>query len=182
MSDESDELLETGGAIKKAIPLFRRSEPILIHNCDILSDLDLKGFYNESQECDAEALLLVSERTTQRYLVFDDDMRLVGWTNIQTGEVRSPYKELAAFNGRKDMNWRKEGLRLYAFAGIHCFSPELFPLMKEWPDRFPIMDFYLHHLAEHKIKGRLAENLHLLDVGKLDTLASAENFLKTYVC
>ena len=182
VSDESDELLETGGAIKKAIPLFRRSEPILIHNCDILSDLDLKGFYNESQECDAEALLLVSERTTQRYLVFDDDMRLVGWTNIQTGEVRSPYKELAAFNGRKDMDWRKEGLRLYAFAGIHCFSPELFPLMKEWPDRFPIMDFYLHHLAEHKIKGRLAENLHLLDVGKLDTLASADNFLKTYVC
>lgn len=182
VSDESAELLETGGAIKKAIPLFKHSEPILIHNCDILSDLDLTGFYKESCDSDAEAILLVSERSTQRYLVFDGDMRLVGWTNIQTGEVRSPYKELMAFSGKKDVDWQKDGLQLYAFAGIHCFSPSLFPLMQEWPDRFAIMDFYLHHLAEHKIKGRLADGLHLLDVGKLDTLASAENFMKTYMC
>ena len=81
ISDESMELLETGGGIKKARPLFNADEPVLIHNCDILSDLDLRAFYNDSVQSGAAATLVVSERKTQRYLLFSSDMRLVGWTN-----------------------------------------------------------------------------------------------------
>jgi len=160
ISDETDRLLETGGAIKKAAPLFTDSLPVLIHNCDILSDVNLDDFYRQSLQNDAT--LLVSERKTQRYLLFDDDMRLVGWTNIATGEVKG-----------------RMGSRMYAFSGIHCFSPRLFPTMENWPDAFPIMDYYLAHCAELNIRGIVQPDLHLLDVGKLDTLEQAQNFINS---
>ncbi|MBR4650402.1 MAG: NTP transferase domain-containing protein [Prevotella sp.] len=161
ISDESDALLETGGGVKKARPHL--TEPVLIHNCDILSNCDLRHFYSEAQGGDAT--LLVSERKTSRYLMFDADMRLVGWTNVDTGEVKTPYRELPS------------DVRLLAFAGIHVMSPSMFPLMDEWPSRFPIIDFYLRHCAEMRIQGYVQDNLRLLDVGKLDTLSSAETFL-----
>ena len=94
ISDESEKLLETGGGIRKAWPLFNQSEPILIHNVDILSNVDLKKFYQMESRDMIAARLMVSERKTKRYLLFDDSMRLVGWTNIETGEVKSPYPDL----------------------------------------------------------------------------------------
>ena len=153
ISDESEQLLETGGGIKKALPLFDATEPILIHNVDILSNLDLNALPTD------DPLLVVSERKTKRYLQFDDTMRLIGWKNIETGEVKG-----------------REGKSL-AFSGIHLFHPSLVPLLSEWPDRFPIMDFYLKACADHLIRGYEASNLHLMDVGKLDTLDQAEQFL-----
>lgn len=179
VSDESKELLETGGGIKKARSLLRNDEPVLIHNCDILSNLELGSFYSNSMKLDAAAVLMVSERKTQRYLLFDKDMRLVGWTNITTGEVKSPYAEVKSLNGYKDsIELADSGLQMFAFSGIHIISPCLFSLMDEWPDRFPIMDFYLKHCGEVKIQGVVKKDLQLLDVGKLDTLAAAEDFLK----
>ncbi len=160
ISDETDGLLETGGGIKKALPLFDPSEPILIHNVDILSNLDLsktRDFTNLT----VESVVVVSQRKTKRYLQFDDDMRLIGWKNIETGEVKG-----------------REG-RPLAFSGIHIFHPSLAPLMEDWPDRFPIMDFYLKVCADHVIRGFEAPHLKLLDVGKLDTLEQAEVFLET---
>lgn len=177
VSDETEELLETGGGIKKARQLFRSNEPVLIHNCDILSNLDLSAFYRESAQADAVAALVVSERKTQRYLLFNKDMRLVGWTNIQTGEVKSPFPDVVKHNGKVGMDWGREGLSMYAFSGMHCLSPKAFPLMDEWPDRFPIMDFYLKHCADVEIKGVVKSDLKLLDVGKLDTLAEADKFI-----
>ena len=93
-------------------------------------------------------------------------MRLVGWTNIETGEVKSPYPEL---DPRK--------CRMYAFAGIHVISPRMFPLMDDFPDKFSIIDFYLNTCATHNIKGYVKDDLKLMDIGKLDTLAQAETFL-----
>lgn len=154
ISDETEHLLETGGGIKKALPLFDPTEPILIHNVDILSNLDLRALPADTP------LLVVSERTTKRYLQFDDDMRLVGWKNIDTGEVKG-----------------REG-RSLAFSGIHIFHPSLAPLLDGWPERFPIMDFYLKACADHLIQGYEARNLRLLDVGKLDSLDKAEAFLE----
>ena len=188
ISDETAGLLETGGGIKKATPLFDPAAPILIHNVDILSNVNLSEFYQiasrseeseggsekgrvkseESNCCDAvDAVLLVSWRKTKRYLLFNDDMKLVGWTNIETGEVRSPYPEL---NPKK--------CRMYAFAGIHALSPRLLKMMDEFPDRFGIIDFYLKACATHNIKGYVKDDLKLMDIGKLDTLAQAEEFLK----
>lgn len=202
ISDETDGLLETGGGIKKAAPLFDPADPILIHNVDILSNVDLREFYQiasqsekgkvkseesecgsekgkveneegrgkneESNYCDAvDAVLLVSWRKTKRYLLFNDDMRLVGWTNIETGEVRSPYPEL-----------NPKECRMYAFAGIHALSPRLLKMMDEFPDRFGIIDFYLKACATHNIKGYVKDDLKLMDIGKLDTLAQAEEFLE----
>ena len=202
ISDETDGLLETGGGIKKAAPLFDLADPILIHNVDILSNVDLREFYQiasqsekgkvkseesecgsekgkvenedgrgkneESNCCDAvDAVLLVSWRKTKRYLLFNDDMKLVGWTNIETGEVRSPYPEL-----------NPKECRMYAFAGIHALSPRLLKMMDEFPDRFGIIDFYLKTCATHNIKGYVKDDLKLMDIGKLDTLAQAEEFLE----
>ena len=202
ISDETAGLLETGGGIKKAAPLFDPADPILIHNVDILSNVDLREFYQiasqsekgkvkseesecgsekgkveneegrgkneESNCCDAvDAVLLVSWRKTKRYLLFNDDMRLVGWTNIETGEVRSPYPEL-----------NPKECRMYAFAGIHALSPRLLKMMDEFPDRFGIIDFYLKACASHNIKGYVKDDLKLMDIGKLDTLAQAEEFLE----
>ena len=154
ISDESSMLLETGGGIKKALALFDPTEPILIHNVDILSNLDLAALPTDAP------LLVVSQRQTKRYLQFDDAMRLVGWKNIETGEVKG-----------------REGNSL-AFSGIHMFHPSLAPLLADWPERFPIMDFYLKACADHLIRGYEAKDLRLLDVGKLDTLDKAENFIK----
>lgn len=166
ISDERTQLLDTGGGLKKAAQLFTDKErPILIHNVDIFSNADLSNVYRFQEA--ADALLLVSQRPTKRYLLFDNEMRLKGWTNIETGEVRSPFRDL-----------KLEEVHRYAFAGIHRFSPRLLPLMKEWDDKFSIIDFYLAICAKRDIRGLYAPELRLLDVGKLDALADAESFIR----
>ena len=173
ISDESNGLLETGGGIKKAQPLFSTEAPILIHNVDILSNVDLSAFYDYAAKSTAEATLMVSSRVTKRYLLFDDDMRLKGWTNIETGELRGP---VAASN---DPEEREQALHhRYAFSGIHIFHPVLFKAMAQEPDRFPVVDFYLRNASCHDICGFLKKDLQLMDVGKLDSLEQAEQFLK----
>ena len=82
ISDERGMLLDTGGGIKKARPFLDGQEPFLVHNADILTDIDLAGLYRHHLESDAESTLLVSERKTSRYLLFDDDYHLHGWINI----------------------------------------------------------------------------------------------------
>lgn len=166
ISDERAALLDTGGGIRHAMPLFDASSPILIHNVDILSNIDLARFYQSGQG--ADAMLLVSSRQTQRYLLFDDEERLCGWTHLGTGEVRSPYPALDP-----------AACQHYAFSGIHLFSPSLFPLLADMPERFGIIDFYLRHCADRPIRGYVQPGLRLMDVGKADTLAEANDFLKT---
>ena len=175
ISYERDMLLETGGGIKKASSLFDASSPFLIHNVDILSNVDLANFYERAHDCDA--LLLVSERKTKRYLLFNDEMNLVGWTNIETGEVKSPFEHIKAM----DIDALKSQYKLYAFSGIHVFSPSLFPLMESYPDRFGIIDFYLNVCNHSKIKGWVKDDLQLMDVGKIDTLQEAEKFIKNNI-
>ena len=164
-SDERKQLLETGGGIKHAAPLLRDAQDgFLIHNVDILSNVDLRAFAEAGKG--RAATLLVSERETQRYLLFDDDMRLVGWTNIATGEVRSPYPKLDPKLYHK-----------YAFAGIHYMNPRLFAYFGDFPEKFSIIDFYLKVCDREPISGYVQPDLRLIDVGKLDTLQAAVDFL-----
>ena len=195
VSDERDYLRETGGGIWYAQPLltdfstppsaplemtgegplsFRpsgasgeifRQEPFLVHNVDIVSNLDLKWF-REQHRAEALATLVVSERKTQRYFLFDEENRLRGWTNLATGEVRSPYKDIDP-----------EKCRKLAFSGIHLISPEIFNAFErlQMGDRFSIVDFYLKACAEYPIYGVVPPEFTMVDVGKFATLPEAES-------
>lgn len=172
VSDERESLLETGGGILHARRYLEGCGHFLIHNVDIISDLDIPWFASQIRE-DSMATLLVSDRKTSRYLLFDPDtMRLVGWTNVTTGEIKSPYPDL-------DMT---KCLKM-AFSGIHMMSDTVFDVMDSYvrekgfdpvSPRFPIMDFYLSVCAEKGIYGVVANELELVDVGKLDTLEEAQ--------
>ena len=166
ISDESEMLLETGGGIRKAIPLLG-SEPFLIHNVDIISNVKLAELYNRHIQSNADATLLVSNRKSSRELLFDDNFNLKAWRNNSTGEVKTPFESL-------DIN----SLQPYAFSGIHIFSPSLFPYMENYPAKFPIIDFYLDICNKSKIKASVCNNLRLIDVGKLDSLNEAEVLVK----
>ena len=174
-SDETEMLLETGGGLKKAAPLFDPEEPILIHNVDILDNVDYNWFANQHQ-ADEDAVLLVSRRQTKRYLLFDNGMRLMGWKNIETGEIKSPYEYVR----RTGLSQHGEELHMFAFSGIHSLSPRLFPLMDRFPDKFSIIDFYLSVCHRSHIVGLVKDDLEMIDVGKLDSLQAAEAFVNEH--
>jgi len=168
ISDESDGLLETGGGIKKALPLFDQESPVLIHNVDILSNINLVRLYNlaastAAADASIDALLLVSQRKTKRYLLFDDELLLRGWMNVETGEVRGQ---------------SPSDLRQLAFSGIHVIGPSAFPYFEEMPERFGIIDFYLKFCQQCIFLGYEQKGLRLLDVGKPDSLEQAESFIQ----
>ena len=165
ISDETDFLLDTGGGIKKAAPYF--DEPFLIHNVDILSNTDLKALYNYHLQSGNDATLLVSPRQTTRYLLFNSDRRLCGWINKNTLQTK-PEGFIYQPNVQKE----------YAFSGIHIISPGLFKYMDEkWNGKFSIMDFYLQLCQEALIGGYAKEDLQLIDIGKPETLAKAEEYI-----
>lgn len=168
LSDESHQLLDTGGALKKIGAQFDIDQPILIHNVDILSDIDLQYLYQKHTQATDQRLatLLISHRETQRYLLFDTQKRLKGWTNLQTGEVRP----------RQTMETK--GLERYAFSGIQILSPQIFKLMREEKEVFPIIDFYMKTCHQDTIIGYHPTHLSILDIGKPKALAQAKEFLK----
>ena len=167
ISDERAELLETGGGIKKARPLFDADSPVLIHNVDILSNLSLEALWDAATSQQTTTLAISRrESASGRYLLFDAQQRLVGWTNTRTEEVRSPFDDAL----------QRATLKA-PFAGIHVIHPTLFPLMDAWPERFSIIDFYLSACRDHAISAYMAD-FNLIDVGKLDSLAQAEAFLQ----
>ena len=187
-SDETEQLLETGGGLKKAAPLFSDEEPILIHNVDILDNVDYNWLARQ-HEADEDAVLLVSRRKTKRYLLFDNGMRLMGWINRETGEVKSPFPWLCSMDltvdddlqvqaqGNAQSTILNSPLNAFAFSGIHSFSPRLFRLMDRFPERFSIIDFYLSVCHRSRIVGLVKDDLRMIDVGKLDSLQEAENFV-----
>lgn len=164
ISDEHHLLLDTGGGLRKALPLFHSDSPVLIHNVDIFSNVDVAAFYDRAGM--ADALLLVGERQTSRYLLFDDDMTLSGWTNDDKGIVRCPFP---------DKN--PSQLRRLAFSGIHIVHPSLLDSMQQMPECFGIFDYYMKFCSQYRFLGYEKKDLRMLDVGKLDTLDRAEQFL-----
>lgn len=173
VSDETDLLRDTGGGIFHARKyLSEGASPddfFLVHNVDIISNLDISRFAGQADvHPDALAILLVSERETSRYLLFDERMRLVGWTNIKTGEVKSPYPGIDPSSCRR-----------YAFSGIHLISQKIF--LEDAPEeKFPIIDFYLSLCASRPIYGLALPGLSLTDVGKPENLTIKRQELSIY--
>ncbi|MHC1738461.1 MAG: nucleotidyltransferase family protein [Ignavibacteriaceae bacterium] len=154
ISDESDLLLETGGGLKKAFSLLDDSSPILLHNTDIISSVDLADMLAFHKRTGAIATTAVRTRQTGRYLLFDSAMRLCGWKNTKTGEVKPP--ELDAST-----------LQNLAFSGIHIIEPGIqnyFPEEKV----FSIIDLYISVLNKEKISGYLHDNTEWKDMGKIE--------------
>jgi len=165
VSDERDLLLDTGGGVSKAAWFFDDDKPFLVHNVDILSNVDLKALYNQHQRTNSLATLVVSERNTFRYLLFNDDLMLKGWINEKTGET-------------KPIDLKKPELyNKLAFSGIQVLSPRIFELMDSYDSKFSIMDFYLAQVNNSCISGFIPQNYKMLDVGKLDILDEAERFV-----
>lgn len=179
ISDERELLLETGGAVLHARRYLEGCGRFLIHNVDILSNCDIRWFESQVND-DALATLLVSERDTTRFLLFNPDtLRLVGWMNTDSGDYHVTSPEIDP----------KE-CRALAFSGIHILSDKVPALMQEYVKerglpvdevkgtRFPIMSFYMWLAAKYPVYGVVAGNLEFIDVGKLDALKPAEEFVR----
>mgnify|MGYP001277156405 FL=1 len=157
ISDETELLLDTGGGIKNALHFFDNL-PVLIHNVDIISNLDLNEFYNYHLSDDSLASLVVSKRVSSRYLLFNEDNILCGWEDIKKNErviVRDEpdYKQLA-------------------FNGIHIINPEL---IKKFPEDkvFSVIKAYLMAARTEEINAYLCNDIKWIDVGKIDSLQQA---------
>ena len=176
-SDERDKLLDTGGGIRKALALFDDKSPILIHNVDIFSNADLKALCDTHQSSGADASLLVSRRSTSRYFICDDEDRLIGWKNLQTGEVRTSHLYLKPT--LEGVTEDSTAYRLRAFSGIHIISPTLFPLLERQEEVFSITNFYWQQ-APHCHIGCIEapDNFCWVDAGKPEMLTRAAEIVK----
>jgi len=164
ISHEADKLLDTGGGIKKASWFLNDGNPFLVHNVDILSDLDLRQFYDTHLHSQALASLAVSLRQSSRYFLFNHENSLCGWKNTKTGEIK-----IAGTTS-------ESGLTPLAFSGIHVIHPAIFDLMPE-QEVFSITDTYIHLAAHHKIVAFKHDHSLWMDLGRKEHLAKAGEIL-----
>ncbi len=163
ISDESDELLDTGGGLAKALALFADREPIVVGNADVLCNAPLAQLLENHKNSHSEATLITRQRNSTRQLLFDDDSRLAGWINKTTGETKAP-RPLA-------------GTHESAFCGLHIVEQELIRRMPH-ERKFAIIDAYLGLAAEHVIReATLPAECFWFDVGTVEKLSAAEAFI-----
>jgi N-acetyl-alpha-D-muramate 1-phosphate uridylyltransferase len=162
ISDETNEVLETGGGLQKAQPLFAPGEKFLTCNADILTDLNIDQLLAFHQQQKALISFGVTSRKSSRNLLFDENMRLCGWRNNSTGEER--------------ISIAKENLRPMAYSCVVVFEYDIFRLMKEYgfSGKFSLIDVYLKLAADYKIMGFDHTGDRLVDVGKPESVAIAE--------
>ena len=170
ISDERNQLLETGGGLKKAQWFLDDKAPFLVHNVDILSNVDLKTLYEQHLQNAALATLVVSQRESMRYFLFDEQHNLKGWIHEKTGETKPNHIDNIS------------DLQKLAFSGIQIISNEVFQLMQNFPYKFSITDFYLNLAESQTIKAFIPQNYQMMDVGKLETLDQAEQFVRNLKC
>lgn len=159
ISDESDEVLETGGGLMKARHLLDKGEPFVSLNVDILTDLDLNKLLAFHKQHKPLVTFGVTNRKSSRVLLLDADNRLCGWKNLQTGEEKISIPE--------------PGLVQKAYSCVVIFQPEIFVLIRQ-TGKFSIMDSYLDLAADHLILGYDHSGDKLVDVGKPESVAVAE--------
>lgn len=161
VSHELGEPLETGGGLKKAAPHLADSDPFVVMNADILTDMDLEGMLTFHRQHQPLVTLAVTSRQSSRVFLFNDQHALCGWKNIQTGAERIsiPGSHTVA----------------RAFSGIHIMDPAILPLLTE-EGKFSLVDVYLRLAKEYPILGYDHSGGILIDVGKPESIAVAEKY------
>ncbi|MGV0927322.1 MULTISPECIES: nucleotidyltransferase family protein [unclassified Empedobacter] len=162
ISDETDQVLETGGGLVKAKANFE--EDFLVMNVDILTDLNLANFIKAHQENKALVTLAVSDRNSSRKLFFNEQNELKGWRNLKTEEE---IKAVDSLDNCKDL----------AFSGIHVISPTLFDKITE-KGKFSIMKVYMDLMKTESIIGFDHSGGILIDVGRPESVLEAEQYFK----
>ncbi len=167
ISDESTEVLETGGGLVKARYLLEDDQPFISLNVDILTNLDLNKLMAFHQQHKPLVTFGVTSRKSSRVLLFDKQNRLCGWRNLQTGEEKGPHLSFAESDERKNQLVEK------AYSCVVIYQPEIFDLIKQ-TGKFSIMDTYLDLAADHIILGYDHTGDRLVDVGKPESIDLAE--------
>ena len=162
ISDERGQLMDTGGGIVQALPFFHDAEAVLVHNVDILSDVDLRAYYDEFLKANDDAWLLTQDRATSRKLLFDDSSLLVGWRNLNDDTF-------------KWVDRPKNEFKELAFNGMHIFKPSLFREY-EW-QRYSIIDLYLQLASSHRIRSKEIHPAFWFDIGKIDDFETINSFI-----
>jgi NDP-sugar pyrophosphorylase family protein len=158
ISDESDELLDTGGGLLKAKHLLFR-DTIFTLNVDILTEVNLKHFLTHHQQENSLITVAVSDRDTSRYLLFNKYNRLVGWRNRKTDETKIVIEAKDIFEK--------------AYSGMAIFQPEALDLIT-LRGKFSLIDAYLELAPQNKIAAYDHTGERWVDVGKPESVAIAE--------
>ena len=176
VSDERDMLLETGGGMRKAMRLLgdeAKGDGILVCNVDILSNIDIPTLL-QTYNSEEMGIVVVSERKTQRYLLFDEENRLCGWTNVATGEIKGD----EAMRRKGD-----EAIKRLAFSGMQVLNPRIFECMdavvEQKGEKFSLIDLYLNIADKEVLRAYVPEDYRMMDVGKIDQISEAEAFAQS---
>lgn len=162
ISDESDFLYNTGGAIIKALPYFKESKAVLIHNVDILSNIDFQSIYDSFINSNDAAWLLTQERNNKRRIVFDENGLFVGRMNIETNE----------YDGEVEL---KDNFKLLSFSGLHIIKPEYF---KDFELKACyVFDLYKEMAKKEAVKSVLIDSDYWFDLGTQEQLKEASSWL-----
>lgn len=166
VSDERARLLDTGGGLARAAPFLTSSDPFLLHNVDVFSDIDLRRLAEAHRETSPLATLVVNTRQSSRHLLFDDH-GLIGYGNDATGLS----ERVRAVIGRE---------RRYAFCGIHAISPRIFDLITE-QGAFSIIALYMRlaMLGERIIPHVALDDELWIDIGSHLELERAREIART---
>ena len=164
ISDERPLLMDTGGAILQALPYFAQSEAVLVHNVDVLTDVDLKGFYDDFLKSDDAAWLLTQERNSKRKLVFDETDNFLGRFNTETND----------YDGKGAI---PNNCKLLSFSGIHIFKPEYFKNFDVKPCY--IFELYQKIAENHRVTSKLIHPEYWFDLGTQEQLKNAELWLSS---
>ena len=171
ISDERELLMDTGGGIIKAAPLFKDSRAVLVHNVDIISNVNLGEMSQHFLASGDDAWLLTQDRETNRKLLFDDENLLIGWTNKAEGIFKWVHTE-------NDGPSTSSGTCVYqemAFSGLHFFRSDLFAGFEDKPQS--VIDLYLQLAKNNRIISKPIRPDYWFDLGKPEQLQAAENYL-----
>ncbi len=160
ISDEREQLLETGGGLKKAAPYLQNEKYFIVYNVDILSNLNLEELVAYHLTCKSLATLSVRSRKTNRYFLFNEQMELCGWKNMLNNEIRL-------------LNNKIQRLKPFAFSGIQVVNNEIFKLLQPWSGAFSITELYIQLCNFYKISALFDSTSFWIDVGTIEKLDEA---------